>query len=205
MKRTSLLLLAVLAAACTRPEATVSFTQVCLPPEAGSCLFPSACDAQYIGTYTLDLDQSSRLWLVIELRNQHPNNTDLTVGQVNTGDAFIEEIEVSYDSPVAIAGISYRVQSNVPANGSSVTSVFPFDGIAAATIPLGASVPVVAKVKAKGKFGDGGSFETAEFDIPVRLCRGCVPALPACAATAPTRITCPPNSAGQVPISVACQ
>lgn len=203
MKRTAVLLLVLLATACTRPEATVAFNQVCAPPAADSCTFPATCNLQNLDIYQLDVGQSGRLWVVIEMKNQHPNNEDLPSGRVNTGDAFVEEIEVSYIG--GLPDLRYRTQGRIPAAGTTVLSVFPLDGVPATAVAAGTSRVVVAKVKAKGTFGDGGTFETAELEIPVTLCNGCLGPPPACVDPAAVLSTCPPDSWGQTPVSAGCK
>lgn len=197
------LVLALLASACTRPDPSVSFGAICLPPEADTCTFESTCTTGYIGTFELDVARNTRLWVVVEVNNRHPDNEVTEVGQINTGDAHLEEILVAYEGAVALNPLRYKTQATVPAGGTTVVSLFPLLNLPAATMTAGTSAVVVAKVKAKGTFNDGGTFETAEIDIPVLLCNGCYrPPLP-CAA-GDVQFTCPPDSFGQVPITTTC-
>jgi hypothetical protein len=201
-----LLPLAFLGAACSAKPPTVAFNQVCAPPDATNCTFSATCDAQYIGPPTVDLGVTNLLWLTVEVHNQASDNTDEVIGRVNTQDAFLQEIDVSYSGgSLAIGDASTRVQQTVPANGTAVISIYPIPtsaGLGPGSLGAGTSTTVIAKVKGKGIFGDGSSFETPDWEVPVTLCNGCLGAI-ACAA-GQTLSLCPPNN-GQAPLTFTCQ
>jgi hypothetical protein len=194
------------AGSCSVTAPSVAFSAICAPPET-SCTFSATCDAQYIGPATMDVAVTNQLWLTVEVHNQAADNSDPTVGRPNTQDAYLQEIEVSYSGPLAIPGTATLVQQRVPANGTAVISIFPIPasaGLTAASVGAGTSAVVVAKVKGKGVFGDGTSFETPEYKVPVTVCNGCVGS-PGCAdPTKSVTAICPPNP-GQLPLSVTCQ
>jgi hypothetical protein len=198
--------LAAAAGSCSVTAPTVAFSAICAPPDATSCTFSATCDAQYIGPVTMDVGVTNQLWLTVEVHNQAADNSDPKVGRPNTQDAYVQEIEVSYAGAVAIPATSTRVQQTVPANGTAVISIFPIPasaGLTAASVGAGTSAVVVAKVKGKGIFGDGTSFETPVYEVPVTVCNGCVGS-PGCVdPTQSVTAICPPNP-GQLPLSLTC-
>jgi len=204
--RRILLLVLPLVAACTVQAPSVSFSTICAPPVASDCSFSSTCDAQYIGTILLDASRANRLFLAVEATNQAPKNDDSTSGRVNTTNAFLQEIRVSYGGPVALATNSYRISQLVPSNGTAVVA-FPVMDLAAGTLPAGVVEAVaIAKVTGKGVFGDGTSFETPELEIPVVLCDDCIGN--ACPGAATPLAACPPTALtpriAQMPATYAC-
>jgi hypothetical protein len=214
MDRRLLLLAVALAAAatsCSVKAPSVAFSAICAPPDAGNCTFASTCDAQSIGPPTMDVAHTSQLWLTVEVHNQAVDNTDETIGRVNTQDAYLQEVDVSYSGALAIPASASRMQEMVPAGGTAVLSVFAIPtsaGLTGASVGAGSTVGVIAKVKGKGIFGDGTSFETPDFEVPVDVCNGCI-GQPVCAAGT-TLVVCPPSDrspveVGQSPQSAACQ
>ncbi|MBI5068476.1 MAG: hypothetical protein HZB56_09570 [Deltaproteobacteria bacterium] len=201
MDRRALLLALPLALGCTVQAPSVALTKVCSPPDAASCTFSATCDAQFIGTIAVDAAQSVQLFLAIEAANQAPKNGDTSGGRVNTADAWLQEIRISYAGPLAIPPAAHRIIQQVPANGTAVVA-FPVMDVTATTLGGATEAIVVAKVKGKGVFGDGSEFETAEYEIPVKVCSGCAGAPPTCPA-GEVLATCP-GAWGQAPLSFAC-
>jgi hypothetical protein len=191
--RLSALALATLALACADNGASLEPYAICAPPD-DECVFSSECDAQFIGVVALDTAVSSQLWLFIQVNNQLPNNADLSAGRVNTNDAFVTEYEVEYEGAGGGSSMG-RLQSVVPASGSAVISVF--------LEPPAVAGVVVAKLRLKGKYTDQSEFETAEFEIPITVCQGCL-GFSACPAGETLTSACPPT-AGQSPIAVTCE
>lgn len=172
MDRRILLLALPLALGCSAKAPTVSLTTVCAP--TATCSFTAKCTAQYIGPVMLDASRTNQLSLVVEAANQVPNNSDTTSGRVVTSDAFVQEIRVSYAGAVPLPATVYRISQRIPSNGTAVLA-FPVMDVAAGTLPAGVvSAVVVAKVSARGVFGDGDTFESAELEVPVELCDDCL-------------------------------
>lgn len=199
--------LAAAAGSCSVTAPSVAFSAVCAPPDATSCTFAATCDAQYIGQVTMDVGVTNQLWLAVEVHNQAADNSDPAVGRPNTQDAYLQEIDVSYQGSVAIPSTESLVQQRVPANGTAVVSIFPVPasaGVTSASLGAGGAFVILAKVKGRGVFGDGSSFQTPVYEIPFLMCNGCLG--PATCAD-PTQVVtslCPPND-GQLPLTAACQ
>ncbi len=206
----SLCALAVLAlAACAKNNASIEIAAVCAPPDdAQKCSFSSTCDAETIGRIRLDVAVTNYLWLFIQVNNQTPNNAKSDTGRVNTNDAWVHEYTVTFDgislpdAQATILGSAY-----VPAAGSAVISVTPITealgNTLAGQIPAGGARDVVGHLRLRGVYGDTTEFETGDFDIPIRLCSGCIgPGPGACATAGQFPFVCP--HWGQTPASVKC-
>lgn len=200
--------LAAAAAGCTVTAPTVAFSAICsMPSDAAACAFADTCAAQILFPAEIDLSITSVLFLGVEAHNQAPDNSDPDSGRVNTHDAYVQEIDISYaGGALAIPSVTARMQQRIPANGTAVLGIQPIPagaGLTGASLGFGTSTQVIAKVKGKGIFGDGSSFETPEFEVPISICNGCLGAIPPCADPAQTLFVCPQD--GQRPISVKCQ
>jgi hypothetical protein len=192
--RLAALALATLALACADNGASLEPFAICSPPE-DECVFSSECDMQFIGTLALDTSVSSQLWIFIQVNNQLPNNADLSAGRVNTNDAFVTEYEVEYQGAGGGSSMGRVPSSVVPASGSAVISVF--------LQPPAVAGGVLAKLRLKGHYTDQSDFETAEFEIPITVCQGCLGPV-GCPVGEVLTSVCPPT-AGQSPIAVTCE
>lgn len=223
MKTRLAFLLPLLATAgCTvGNSASVKVSGICLPPsDASSCTFSATCGNQYIGRNAIDIAETNHLWIVIQVDNQLPNNEDLSNFRTNTNDAYVHEYVVEYtgtELPTATAPI--LGSAVVPASGSTVISVLPIPesigaviqanapgpdavfGTADDVLPPGSYIDGTAKLRLKGALGDTTSFETGVFEMPIRVCNGCLGVLTCTAPDFP--VFCPPNS-GQLPLSATC-
>jgi hypothetical protein len=208
--RLALLLALLAAAACTaQNNASVKVAAICAPPDdPTACVFSSTCTGQYIGLNAVDIAVTNKLWTLIQVDNQAPDNENLATGRLNTNDAYVQEAHVEYTgAPLPTSTAPILGSAVVPAAGSSVISVLPIpesvgtylQGIG---IAAGGQLDIVAKLRLRGVYADTTKFETGVFEIPLRICNGCVGAL---TCTLPAfAITCPPRSAGQLPLSSAC-
>jgi len=207
MARRLLLALAALAATsgCSTKAPVVSFNVVCaVPTDAASCSYSNTCDAQYIGEVALDVGAGGdHILLPTEVHNQAADvsDNDTAIGRVNNHDAYLQQIDVEYSG--GVSPTTTRLQQWIPVNGSAVVSIIPIPrGTTGLPAPAaGTSVTIMAKVKGKGIFGDGTSFETPDFELPIRICSGCTGALPVCTAPA-VPIACP--NAFQAPAKYGC-
>lgn len=199
--------IAAAAAGCTVTAPTVSFSAICSMPDAATCTFGDTCNAQILFPAEIDLSVTSQLFLGMEAHNQARDNSDPASGRINTRDAYVQEIQITYaGGALAIPSVSVRMQQRIPANGTAVLGILPIPasaGLTAASLGAGTSTQVIATVKGKGIFGDGSSFETPDFDVPVSICNGCLGPLPPCADPAQTLFVCPQD--GQRPVTFACQ
>ncbi len=176
------------ASGCADNRASIQIQAVCVPTD--DCTFGETCDAQYIGYPTLDTTASTSdaLWLVLQVENQLPDNSDAELGRLNTNDAHVDETVIEYEGSTGTLGPA-AIGSNfyVPATGSAVVSVrVPLAGAAAGLVR--------ASIRMRGYLDDASTFETGEFPVVVRICAGCVGS---CGAGIGT---CPPDSNGQLPI-----
>lgn len=207
--KTRPLILALLAlgpAGCADNMTSIEINAICAPPDdAASCTFSATCDAQFIGIASVDVGLTDTLWLIVQMNNQTTNNADPGSFRTNSHDAYVEEVSTEYEAPFPIGDTRQRVGPYVvPANGSSVVSMFPVTSAAAAQI-RGAVGPVpvgiVAKVKASGHYQDQSAFETAAYEVAVEVCNGCFDPNP-CTTGVPVAV-CP--NFGQSPASVKCE
>ena len=210
--RLALLLPLVALAACTADNnASVKVAGICLPPtDATNCVFSATCSGQYIGRNEIDIGVTNHLWLIVQVNNQLPDNKNLSNFRTNTNDAYVHEVVVEYPGTgLPTATSSILGSAVVPANGTTVISVLAVPESIGDTlrtsgaIPAGGSLDGVAKMRLKGVLGDTTKFETGDFEIPIRVCNGCVGAFACTDPTKPLLAVCPPNQ-GQLPASAVC-
>ena len=207
--------LALGAAGCTTENmGSEQVFAICGIPD-DACTFQGECGATHIGDVILDIAQQDHLWLPLQLNNQRVPTTDAETGRTDTADAYLQTYDSEYSvvavpapgtpSAVVAPGTSGLVVGTVPSAGSSVAAVQPITpALGAALVPqVPVSTPtspkyvdVVSHFRLKGVYGDGSSFTTARFDIPVRICKGCLPVI--CPSTT-LASSCPPDAPGQVP------
>jgi hypothetical protein len=207
LKRLLLLAPLALAGACVDTNAPVQLFSVCAPPAADNCTFSATCDAQYIGVNTVDLAAApQRFWIFVEVHNQLVQNDDGGIGRVNTNDAYLQEVHVTYRG-LPLDPTAHLLQSVVPANGTSVVSLFPMTEATIAqlgTLGLAGTVDLVAVVTVKGILGDGSKWESAPWELPIRVCTGCIGTF-GCPTVGDILVNCPPTPNGaQLPASYAC-
>jgi hypothetical protein len=201
--------LALGSAGCTENMGTVQIFEICSIPES-ACTFSGECEAGYGGEVVVDVAQQTHLSLVLQVNNQRA-----TTEGTDVADAYLREYVTEYDVLAATAaktpdtftapGTSGRVAVTIPSSGSTTVMVQPI------TAPFGAGlvaqlvkstptapsyVDLLARLRLKGVYAEGSSFETAEFEIPVRVCNGCLPVL--CLSTQ-LAASCPPDSPAQLP------
>jgi hypothetical protein len=210
MKTRALFLVPLLALlACAKTNAPIEVVAICAPPDDPKvCTFSDECDAQYIGWTVIDLDETNYLWTMIQVNNQAANNGNTDIGRVNTADAWVQEARIEYRG-ANVADSRYPIlgTASVPADGSAVISVLAVSeavGTEFATqVPALGTLDVVGTLRLRGVYADTTEFETGDFEIPIRVCRGCVGALAGCADPTEVVFTCPPNP-GQMPARTAC-
>ncbi len=206
--RTGLLLLPLAAlAACADNKVSVEIQTICAPPDdADKCMFASTCEAQNIGHNTLDVSVSNSLWLFLQVANQLPNNENLGDNRLNSNDAWVNEYSVEFDIALPESTGPILGSAWIPAEGSSVISVLPINETVASTlggvIPGGAALDLVGHLRLRGVYGDTTEFETGVFDVPMRVCNGCVGPAPTCPTAGDVLAVCP--KWGQSPASFKC-
>lgn len=192
---------------CADDNVSVQVYGQCSPPD--DCSFSSECDQYTLDRLRLDLARAQFYWAFVEVHNNTSVNDDEAAGRPNTHDAYVEEFEVEYEAPTLPAGtalptVTKRLESGpniVPANGTSVVSVFPITTetgniIRTRIAASGGTHQVLAKVRLKGFLADQTRFETAQFPIPIQVCNG----------TDCTQEDCDPLTAGmQYPLDACPQ
>jgi hypothetical protein len=195
---------AALGAGCADNNTSLEWFAICAPPP--ECTFGTSCDTEALGPFYYDPSSGWGFDLFIEMHNQRPNNADPTVPRLNTNDAFLRTITVSFTGPIPIPGQTAYVAKTIEAESSGIAHV-PVATTAATIAALGAAMDqdVVAHVVATGIWGDDSTFQTGTFDVPIRVCSGCTdvacsdgstpvaycphpgqwPAAPVCTTTAP--------------------
>jgi hypothetical protein len=153
-------LLAVLAlaaaAGCAPDRMTLEPYGLCAMPDG--CAFSGSCDAYLIGRVTYNSAAGSFLWQGIEMRNQTPNNADLSVGRVNSNDAHITSYSLTY-SAGGPAGVTwFDGAATVPAGGTSVVMT---------RLLVGGAMPGLYTVDVTfyGYYDNGREFETEPYTI----------------------------------------
>lgn len=210
-----LTLLALLAAAgCVHNnDASVEVYDVCHPGTDGKKCAPSGgkCDVFLTGTtwmYLQDSDGSDNgLYYFMELRNQRANNANANTGAANTADARVTSYELSFQADgFSIPGYSVSTTTvTVPAAGSTtpfVTLIPPeLSPTLRGILPTGDPTLVNIYVRFKGKYVDGGSFETGKFKVTSYVYNAIFPGY-ACPAGQVVTAVCP--NSGQAS-AVTCE
>jgi len=226
------LTLAVGAGGCVDNHASVQIFAICAPPaDAAACSTAGECEAVLANrpaVITL-VDPGNPLAippiparynsldLFVQVNNRMPDNSDESAGRVNTNDAIIERILLSFQiqsftvggvAPVIPAtGLVYPFAQVVPTN-SSTTPMVPL-------IPREIMEPldtllindddgravVLVEVAFAGHLEDGTDFETAAHTFAVDVIYGIV-TLPTCPAGEVLKAVCP--HAGQTS-SITCE
>jgi len=180
MKTRILPLIALAAALCGCPhenEASVQWFAVCFPPApdstSGGCIFPSSCEAVALGTFYAYVDSIYEAVAPIEIRNQLPDNTDLTSGRLNTNVAYIEQFRLEFGG-TALPDEWVDTNVTVPTDGSTVALVPllpPNTTFFLTTLLGGPGQPtfthLMVSVRAAGRFADERTFVTGPFKVPV--------------------------------------
>jgi len=187
--------------ACTSANESVGVALSAICSITEDCTFAAECDTQYIGVIVFDRALARQLWLPVQVNNALPNNADPSIGRLNTNDAHITSIEVTYEG-FALASASVPVAYTVPANGQATVGLYVVPPQPVALPAPAAQTQAIARVVAKGYFEDGGTFETGEFPVPFTFCSGCVTYQ--CAAGSNPTPACPPASLGTLPASYTC-
>jgi hypothetical protein len=181
--------------ACAAQSSAVSIFAVCAPPApdsaTGGCLYTATCSATLAGTPVLDGRTAALPFrLPVQLNNLLADNSNKADGRVNTNDAFVQSLEITYSGGNYVAPWSPAIAVTVPTAGSAGT-VFPLIQVQdfAALMPSSpaGTSHIVINVRAHGVLASQDAFTTAWFAIPVEVCDGCLsrgitctpPALPA--------------------------
>jgi hypothetical protein len=198
---TSALLAGIALGACTPANETTGVALSAICSVTDDCKFAAKCDTQYIGAVVFDRSVAKQLWLPVQVNNALPNNADPSIGRLNTNDAHITSLEMTYER-FALASASIAVSYTIPAGGQATVGIYVVPPQADLLTAPGAQVQSIARVVAKGYFEDGGSFETGEFLVPFTFCDACITYR--CAAGEVAVASCPPGSLGTLPASYAC-
>jgi hypothetical protein len=216
--RTLVLAPLLLLAACVDNKVSIELRHVCAPPDtASTCAFAATCDAVSLTPFFFDVGAgSSRMWLFVEVGNQLESNAATGDGRVNSRDAFVQEAVITYEGGgLGLASASHRLQQMISPGTTQVLSLFPLPDSATAelaTFTITGIVDIVAKLKLKGVYGDGSSFETGEYEIPIRICNNCLNAGGplGCPTAGDLLFACPPDAVtsggqlAQLPASTEC-
>jgi hypothetical protein len=192
---------------CADDMGSVQLYEICAFP-TDTCTFESTCSLHPLGDFVLDLNLQRQLELVIQVNNQRVPTTDLGT-PVDTAAAYAEGWTVTYEAPapLVVPGTSGRLAATVPPSGSTIVLLEPITAaVGAALVPqVVTSVDLVAKVRLNGQYADQTRFETAEYEIPVRVCKGCLGAGVSCPVGKVLESMCPPGAIGQLPVGLNCK
>jgi hypothetical protein len=183
--------LAVGLSACAAQSSAVSIYSICAPPApdtaTGACLYPATCDATLASTALLDARTATLDFrLPLQLNNLLTDNSSAADGRVNTNDAFVQSLEITY-SGGSVSPWNPLVAVTVPTAGSA-SALFPLIRVQdfpsfMPSSPAGTS-HIAVNVRAHGILASQDSFTTAWFAIPVDVCDGCLSAGITCTAPA---------------------
>ena len=183
--------------ACAAEFSPVSIFELCKPPDPdtanGSCLYPATCEAGFAGTPVLDVTTAKiDFRLPVQINNELLDNSLAADGRINTNNALIQSFEMTYTG-VAAASWNVGASVRVPTKGSSGAVLrliqYPFDP---AFTPAGSAFTnIVVNVRGHGILDSQDSFTTAWFQVPVRVCAGCLASSLVCTPPA-VLVTCPP-------------
>lgn len=191
--------LAALAACTADNNTSVQWYGICYPPDDAACGFTGKCDKYFLGRAAIDTSVASEVVLFVEMHNQRPDNSDPSVGRLNTNDAYVENLDVTFTGPIALPGGTVPIGPiTIPASGSQVVPVI----LSTAFTSLADGAIATAHVVAKGKYADESTFTTAVIDIPVQKCTACISYT--CPSTGQTVVGYCPGP-GQIPAGVVCQ
>jgi hypothetical protein len=187
--------------ACAAQSSAVSIYAICAPPApdttSGGCLYPATCDATLASTPKLDATTAALDFrLPVQINNLLTDNANQAEGRVNSNDAFIQSLEITYSGGNYVEPWNPSVAITVPTAGSAGTllpliRVQDFPALAPSS-PAG-TAHIIVNVRAHGILSSQDSFTTAWFAIPVDVCIGCLSGGIAC--TSPSYPAYCPSSA----------
>ena len=188
--------------ACAAQSSAVSIYAICAPPApdatSGGCVYPAKCDATLASTPKLDARTATLDFrLPVQLNNLLSDNSNAADGRVNSNDAFVQSLEITYSGGSYVAPWNPLIAVTVPTAGSagtlfSLIRVQDFPAFMPSS-PAG-TAHIAINVRAHGILASQDAFTTAWFPIPVDVCDGClsgglVCAPPAFAAYCPSSAT----------------
>ena len=197
--------LALAASACTSATPPLQVAGICGPPDDPvACLAPvGTCTTflnGHLSAYTTVLGAggaySNFLTAVAEVDNRAPDNSDSSVGRVNTNDAVITSAKVSYSGLAVPAVENLGLFTPVRANGTSTIFLPVINATTMAAISAQmttgalASVELVARVTLVGHLGDGSGFEVEPYDVPLVIFNSQYDATVGCADPTQVRFFC---------------
>jgi len=191
--------LALLAACTTNNQrGDIVITKVVRPTLVESaCIVAPTTDELAFGGIDPNVATSYVMGVVVE--NRLPFAVQGT-NRLNTNDFQVEQARVSYE---VLAGGALALEEKVtPANGlvkagqskAAGTVLMPDDIV---TLLRGGSRTVRLKMRLEGRFLDGSSAKTSQYEYAIKACAGCGPAAPVC-GVGETAVTCAPGQDSDV-------
>lgn len=194
-------------AGCAQDNSGVAIYSICAPPVptatgtgGATCTYAATCAASFVGNAQLDTTTAKLDFrLPLQFNNLLPDNSSTTDGRVNTNNATVQWLEITYTGGNSVAGVSVPLSVTIPTLGTAVTEapLIPA-AILAQFAPASAASTMtwIINVRAHGVLGQGSSFTTPWFQVPVETCVGCL-AGPWCPASTPVLSSCPSTAPGQ--------
>lgn len=166
--------------ACSAEFAPVAIYSICAPPDpdgtTGSCLYPATCEAGFAGTPVLDVTTAQvDFQLPFQINNALTSNASATDSRINTNDAFIQSLELTY-SGATLAPWTVSQAITVPTAGTSgaLLRLIPVQYFPSLAPPGSATTSIIVSVRAHGLLASQDAFTTAWFQVPVTICAGCL-------------------------------
>jgi hypothetical protein len=189
--------------ACSAEFAPVAIQSICAPPTpasgGGGCLYPATCEASFAGTPVLDVTTAQfDFELPFQINNALTSNASVVDGRINTNDAFIQSLEMTY-AGATLQPWSVSQAITVPTSGSSgaLLRLIPVQYFPALVPPGTATTSLVVSVRAHGILASQDSFTTAWFQVPVTICAGCLD-FNVCASGSVLVASCPASAPGAI-------
>lgn len=185
--------LLALVAGCTDDNPGFFVRGVLGPPQAaagGACVYTADPASVMIGGGVLDVAFLSSYTPSILVGNQMISRADPTVPRVDTSRIIVQGVVVNLTD---LAGKEIKAftalgsglvdggQGNTPGYGIVTASLINPDAANAlrASVPVRGTKGVLAKFKVFGRTVGGIDVETAEYQLPISVCNGCLVTFPA--------------------------
>jgi hypothetical protein len=196
-------ILALGLSACSAEFAPVAIYSICAPPQpdatSGACVYPATCEAGFAGTPLLDVTTAQvDFQLPFQINNALTNNASVENSRINTNDAFIQSLEMTY-SGATLQPWSVSQAITVPTAGSSgaLLRLIPVQYFPALVPPGSSTTSLVISVRARGILASQDSFTTAWFQVPVTICAGCLD-FNVCGTGSTLLASCPGTAPGAI-------
>ncbi len=189
--------------ACAAEFSPIAFFAICAPPApdatAGACVYPATCANSFAGTPLLDATTAGTDFrLSFQITNPLVNNADNANGRVNTNDAIVQSYEIQYPG-TSLATVTVPAAVTVPTAGTAgaLVPLIPAQYFPMLAPPGSATTTLTLNLRAHGVLASQDPFTTAWFQVPVKICSGCLD-FNVCGTGSVLLASCPSSVAGAI-------